>query len=128
MTPRCVFFLTTFIASAFISASAQETFRSKDVRNLAKQGSSALPRLQDLLRNPDLDIRIEQIIDQGGVRIIDTPSSNLYRKLQKLLSETDDIDAVVDLIDLARAQLNQAYMNVRHSYRQVRDVVTLKDG
>src|SRR5882762_3528323 len=61
MTPRCVFFLTTFIASAFISASAQETLRSKDVRNLAKQGSSALPRLQDLLRNPDLDIRIESV-------------------------------------------------------------------
>jgi HEAT repeat protein len=61
MTPRRVFFLTTFITLAFISASAQETLRPKDVRNLVKQGSNALPRLQDLLRNPDLDIRIEAV-------------------------------------------------------------------
>jgi HEAT repeat protein len=46
---------------ACMLASAQEPLRAKDVRNLAKQGSSALPRLQELLRNPDLDIRLEAV-------------------------------------------------------------------
>ncbi len=50
----------TLLFAAF-SLSAQETLRTKDVRNLAKQGSSALPRLQELLRNPDIDIRLEAV-------------------------------------------------------------------
>src|ERR1700682_6065127 len=61
MVSRRVIFLTAFIALAVVSACAQETLRPKDIRNLAKQGSSALPRLQDLLRNPDLDSRIEAV-------------------------------------------------------------------
>ena len=55
----------SFLAVAFflmcVLASAQEALRSKDVRNLGKQGSTALPRLQELLRNPDLDIRLETV-------------------------------------------------------------------
>ena len=46
---------------ACMLASAQEPLRAKDVRNLAKQGSNALPRLQELLRNPDLDTRLEAV-------------------------------------------------------------------
>jgi len=46
---------------AVLSAAAQETLRPKDVRNLAKQGSSALPQLQGLLSNPDVDIRVEAV-------------------------------------------------------------------
>src|SRR5438552_6511309 len=61
MGHRCVRFLTSVIAFVALSVSAQETLRPKDVRNLAKQGSSALPRLQGLLRNPDLDIRLEAV-------------------------------------------------------------------
>src|SRR5579859_5015794 len=61
MGHRSVCFLTNVIAFAVLTASAQETLRPKDVRNLAKQGSSALPRLQELLRNPDLDIRTEAV-------------------------------------------------------------------
>ena len=53
--------LTSAIVFALTIASAQETLRPKDVRNLAKQGSTALPRLQDLLRNPDLEIRLEAV-------------------------------------------------------------------
>ncbi|HUJ24342.1 MAG TPA: HEAT repeat domain-containing protein [Bryobacteraceae bacterium] len=53
--------LAIVLLAASGSASAQETLRPKDVRNLAKQGSTALPRLQELLRNPDLDIRIEAV-------------------------------------------------------------------
>ena len=55
------FLLAATLAFAAVSLSAQETLRTKDVRNLAKQGSSALPRLQELLRNPDLDIRLEAV-------------------------------------------------------------------
>src|SRR5712692_11289086 len=55
------FFLASAIAFAVILLSAQETLRPKEVHNLAKQGSSALPRLQELLRNPDLEIRLEAV-------------------------------------------------------------------
>src|SRR5258708_18427210 len=55
------FLFANVITLALFSASAQEAVRPKEVRNLAKQGSSALPRLQELLRNPDLDIRIESV-------------------------------------------------------------------
>lgn len=58
---RRLLLLTSAVASAFLLASAQETLRPKDVRNLAKQGSNALPRLQELLRNPDLEIRLEAV-------------------------------------------------------------------
>jgi len=58
---RKVLLSTSAIVFAITVASAQETLRPKDVRNLAKQGSSALPRLQELLRNPDLEIRIEAV-------------------------------------------------------------------
>ena len=61
MGHRRLSFLAGAVVLAFMVASAQETLRSKDVRNLAKQGSSALPRLQELLRNPDLDIRLEAV-------------------------------------------------------------------
>ena len=53
--------LTSAILFAFMPVFAQEALRPKDVRNLAKQGSSALPRLQELLRNPDLEIRLEAV-------------------------------------------------------------------
>jgi HEAT repeat protein len=39
---------------------AQEV-RPKDVREIAKAGSSAIPRLQVLLKNPGLDVRIETV-------------------------------------------------------------------
>src|SRR5438105_13297538 len=89
MTPRRVFFLTTLIALAFISASAQETLRPKDVRNLVKQGSSALPRLQDLLRDPDADIRLEAV---KAIAEIGTQGS-----LAPLIQATADIESEVQI-------------------------------
>jgi HEAT repeat protein len=61
MGHRRLSFLAGAVVLACMLASSQETLRSKDVRNLGKQGSSALPRLQELLRNPDLDIRLEAV-------------------------------------------------------------------
>jgi len=84
---------TSFLASALVCAaflvSAQETLRPKDVRNLAKQGSSALPRLQELLRKPDLDIRLEAV---KAITDIGTQAS-----LAPLIQATADNDPEVQI-------------------------------
>ncbi len=48
------------LASAAALLQGQEV-RTKDVRDIAKGGSSAIPRLQELLKNRDTDIRIEVV-------------------------------------------------------------------
>ena len=48
--------------------------RPKDVREMAKAGSSAIPQLQDLLKNPDAGVRIEavrQITEIGTAASLD---------------------------------------------------------
>jgi HEAT repeat protein len=48
--------------------------RPKDVRELAKAGQTAIPRLQELLTNPDMEIRLEavrQIVDIGSQHSLD---------------------------------------------------------
>src|SRR5579871_2414377 len=65
---RAVFLLLPAVLSF-----AQEV-RPKDVREIAKAGSSAFPRLQALLKNPSLEVRIEtvkQITEIGGQYSID---------------------------------------------------------
>src|SRR2546427_3963478 len=58
-----------------LTAFAQNITKPKDVRELAKNGGpGALPKLQEILKNPDLEIRIEavkQIVDVGTARSID---------------------------------------------------------
>jgi HEAT repeat protein len=52
---------------------AQEV-RPKDVRDIAKSGSNSIPRLQELLKNPKLDVRVEvvrQLTDIGTQRSLD---------------------------------------------------------
>ncbi len=61
-------------ALAAISVLSAQDVRPKDVREIAKAGSNAIPRLQELLKNPDLDVRIEvvkQITDIGTERSLD---------------------------------------------------------
>src|SRR5258708_29182115 len=89
MGHRSVCFLASAIAFAVLSVAAQETLKPKDVRNLAKQGSSALPRLQDLLRNPDLDIRIEAV---KAITEVGTPGS-----LAPLIQASADNDPEVQI-------------------------------
>src|SRR5689334_2764253 len=43
-----------------LPAFAQDV-RPKDVREIGKAGSSALPRLQELLKNPSTDVRVEAV-------------------------------------------------------------------
>lgn len=56
---------------------------------MAKEGSSALPRLQELLRNPDLDIRIAAV---KAITEIGTPGS-----LAPLIQATADNDPEVQI-------------------------------
>src|SRR5260370_3665744 len=89
MGHRRVRFLTSAIAFAVLSVSAQESLRAKDVRNLDKQGSSALPGLQELLRNPELDIRIEAV---KAITEVGTPGS-----LAPLIQASADNDPEVQI-------------------------------
>ena len=67
-----------FRASVLLLACAAllpaQAVRPKDVREIAKGGSSALPRLQELLKDPSTDVRIEavkQITEIGTMRSLD---------------------------------------------------------
>src|SRR6266567_5869416 len=70
------------------SVAAQVT-RPKEVREIAKGGSSALPQLQALLKNQDLDIRIEAV--KSIVEI------GTQRSLDPLIEATSDSDAEVQI-------------------------------
>jgi HEAT repeat protein len=51
-----------------------QTVRPKDVREIAKAGSGSIPRLQELLSNPDRDVRVEvvkQLTEIGPPRSLD---------------------------------------------------------
>lgn len=57
-----------------LTAAAQQPTRPKDVRELAKGGQSAIPKLQELLKSPDTEIRVEavkQIVDIGSQHSLD---------------------------------------------------------
>jgi HEAT repeat protein len=67
MRPFCVALLL------LLPAFAQDV-RPKDVREIGKGGSSALPRLQELLKNSNTDVRVEavkQITNIGGLPSLD---------------------------------------------------------
>jgi HEAT repeat protein len=74
-------------ASAAILATAD--VRPKDVREMAKQGSNALPQLQELFKNPDPEIRVEAVkaITEVGTQ----------RSLDPLILATQDNDPEVQI-------------------------------
>jgi HEAT repeat protein len=66
--------LVVFAVAAVLSLPAQEAVKPKDVREIAKAGSNAIPKLQELLKDPDTAVRIEvvkQLTDIGTARSID---------------------------------------------------------
>lgn len=70
---RCLSIGILLLCSAALAA-AQDVTRAKDVREIAKAGSAAIPTLQELLKNPSLEIRVEavkQIIEIGTQRSIE---------------------------------------------------------
>jgi HEAT repeat protein len=63
-----------WVSCLIVGAAAQDVVKPKDVREIAKAGSSAIPRLQELLKNSDRDIRAEavkQITEIGPPRSLD---------------------------------------------------------
>ena len=63
----------TVLLSCAAGLSAQD-LRPKDVREIGKGGSSAIPQLQELLKNPKQDIRVEavkQLTDIGTQHSLD---------------------------------------------------------
>ncbi|MCL4403043.1 MAG: HEAT repeat domain-containing protein, partial [Acidobacteria bacterium] len=63
--------------------------RTKDVRDAAKDGPNSIPKLQEYLKNPDLDIRLEavkQIVEVGSAR-----------SLEPLIQATGDNDPEVQI-------------------------------
>src|SRR5271157_188240 len=63
-----------FLSCILLTAAAQDVVRPKDVREIGKAGSSAIPRLQELLKNRDRDVRAEavrQITEIGPPRSLD---------------------------------------------------------
>src|SRR6266478_5347934 len=72
--------------AAFLPA---QDVRPKEVREIAKGGSASIPRLQELLKNPDIAVRIEVVkqITQIGTQ----------RSLDPLILATQDNDPEVQI-------------------------------
>lgn len=70
-----IFFAVSLAAAAQTSSDSQKVLTPKDVREMAKDaGSTVIPKLQELLKNQDTEIRLEavkQIIDIGTQYSID---------------------------------------------------------
>src|SRR5215469_772423 len=67
-------FRAVLAAVAAVSVLLAQDVRPKDVREAAKSGSNALPKLQEFLKNTDRDVRIEavkQITEIGTQRSLD---------------------------------------------------------
>jgi len=83
---RCVFLALL----AGLAMPAQEAVRPKDVRNVAKAGPNAIPKLQEYLRNPDVEVRLEavkQMVEYGSVP----------RVIEPLIQATSDNDPEVQV-------------------------------
>lgn len=78
-----------FLLIAF-SAFAQQPARPKDVREAAKAGSSAIPKLQEYLKDPSVDVRAEAV---KQITQIGPP-----RSLDPLLLATRDNDPEVQIL------------------------------
>ena len=71
-------------------AAAQKAVQPKDVRDIAKAGSGAIPKMQELLRDPNPEVRAEvvrQLIDIGTGRSLDP-----------LIQATQDRDVRVEVL------------------------------
>ncbi len=78
-----------FSLLVFCSLLSAQVTRPKEVRELAKGGSNAIPQLQALLKNQDLNIRVEavkSIVDIGT-----------QRSLDPLIEATSDSDAEIQI-------------------------------
>ncbi|MCX6633367.1 MAG: hypothetical protein NTW28_37705 [Candidatus Solibacter sp.] len=75
-----------FAAFALIASAAAQDVRPKDVREIGKAGSAAVPRLTELLKDPSTDVRVEAVKQLTAARALDA-----------LLLATRDNDAEVQI-------------------------------
>ena len=73
-------------ALLLISTASAQDVRPKDVREIGKGGSGAIPRLTELLKNPSTDVRVEVVKQLTDIRALDA-----------LLLATRDNDAEVQI-------------------------------
>jgi HEAT repeat protein len=81
--------LSLFLPLVLAVLAPAQDLRPKDVRDIGKGGPSAIPKLQELLKNPSFDVRVEavkQITDIGT-----------QRSLDPLIEATRDADAEVQI-------------------------------
>ena len=60
-----------FAAFVLIASAAAQDVRPKDVREIGKGGSAAIPRLTELLKNPSTDVRVEAVKQLTDARALD---------------------------------------------------------
>lgn len=89
----CVLFFLLFLAGSYLGAqdtpAAAENPTPKTIRELAKGGSESIPRLEPLLKSPDLEVRIEAV---KAITEIGTQHS-----LDPLVQATADSDPEVQI-------------------------------
>src|ERR1700735_205499 len=88
MSMRCI--LAVLLAcSTNVLVVAQNVVRPKDVRETAKAGSSAIPKLADYLKNPDREVRLEAVKQIGEI--------GTARSLDPLILATHDADPDIQI-------------------------------
>ncbi len=70
-------------------AAAQDVVRPKDVREAAKAGPTAIPKLTEYLKNPDREVRLEAVKQIGEI--------GSARSLDPLVSATRDTDPEIQI-------------------------------
>jgi HEAT repeat protein len=75
--------------SAVPGAVAQDAARPKDVRETAKAGPTAIPKLADYLKNSDHDVRLEAVKQIGEIGTV--------RSLDPLIAATHDPDSEIQI-------------------------------
>ena len=80
---------SVFLVLAFLGCAAAQTVRPKDIREMARDGSSAIPRIAQHLKNPDLEVRLEAV---KAISAIGTA-----RSLDPLVEATRDNDPEVQI-------------------------------
>jgi HEAT repeat protein len=73
-----------------VSLAAQKAMQPKDVREIAKGGSGAIPKLQELLRDPSPEVRAEVVKQLSEI--------GTGRSLDPLIQATADRDVRVELM------------------------------
>src|SRR5690349_5221294 len=76
------------LLSCAVALLAQEV-RPKDVREIGKGGSTAIPRLQELLKDPTPDVRVEVVKQLTGI--------GTARSFDPLIQATNDNDPEVQV-------------------------------